>query len=99
MEFACNLSQSVFKVALARLYLNIRVIALDLKWMESHLPLQREGDGYRQGKTETKRVKLCNTRLHSADDSQGEGNFNSAAVAANKNLLINRDAHGIRACQ
>lgn len=116
MEFACNLSQSVSKVALTCLYLNIRVIALDLKWIEKiykcilpwrstyklpacHLPLQREEMDTDKGKTETRRVNLCNTRLHSADDSQGEGNFNSAAVVANKNPLINRDVCEIRACQ
>lgn len=64
------------------------------------LPLQREEDGDRRGgNTETRRVKLCNTRLHSAEDSPGEGNFNSAAVATNKNPLINRDVCEIRACQ
>lgn len=42
--------------------------------------------------TKTRRVKPGNTRLHSAEDSPGEVNFNSAAVATNKNPLINRDA-------
>lgn len=57
------------------------------------LPLQREGDGDRRGReTETRRVKLGNTLLHSAEDSPGEVNFNLAAVATNKNL-INRDVH------
>ena len=41
--------------------------------------------------------KLRNTRLHSAEDSLGEVNFNSAGVAANKDLLINRDVRRIRA--
>lgn len=116
VEFAGNSSQSISKVALTRFYLNIRIIALDLKWIEriykciwpwrssykppACLPLQREEDGDRRGgNTETRRVKLCNTRLHSAEDSPGEGNFNSAAVATNKNPLINRDVCEIRACQ
>lgn len=118
VEFAGNSSQSISKVALTRFYLNIRIIALDLKWIERiykciwpwrssyklpacGLPLQREEDGDRRegGNTETRRVKLCNTRLHSAEDSPGEGNFNSAAVATNKNPLINRDVCEIRACQ
>lgn len=119
VEFAGNSSQSISKVALTRFYLNIRIIALDLKWIgriykciwpwrssyklpACRLPLQREEDGYRRGgggNTETRRVKLCNTRLHSAEDSPGEGNFNSAAVATNKNPLINRDVCEIRACQ
>lgn len=51
------------------------------------------------GKTETRRVKLGNTRLHSAEDSPDEVNFNSAAVATNKNPLINRDVCEIRACE
>lgn len=38
-----------------------------------------------------RRVRQSNTRLHSAEDSSDEVNFNSAAAATNKNLLINRD--------
>lgn len=34
VEFAGNSSQSISKVALTRFYLNIRIIALDLKWIE-----------------------------------------------------------------
>lgn len=47
--------------------------------------------------TETRRVKPGNTRLHSAEDSWDEVNFNSAAVATYKNLLINRDECGVSA--
>lgn len=36
-------------------------------------------------------MKPSNSRLHSAEDSPDEVNFKSAAVATNKNLLINRD--------
>lgn len=41
--------------------------------------------GWGWGWVETRRVKLCNTQLHKDEDSPGEGNFNSAAVATNKN--------------
>lgn len=54
------------------------------------LPLQRRGDGDRRGwgGVETSRVKLGNTWLCAAEDSRKEVNFNSAAVATNKNPLI-----------
>lgn len=46
--------------------------------------------------TETRRAKLCNTRLHSAEDSSGGGSFNSAELrSTNKNLFINRDVRKI----
>lgn len=47
--------------------------------------------GGKKKEAETRRVKLGNTRLHSAEASPDEVNFNSAAVATNKNPLINRD--------
>lgn len=115
MEFAGNSSHSISKDALTRLYLNIRVIAADLKWVETiykciwpwrstyKLPAcpYREKEMERDGgeETETRRVKPGNTWLHSAEDSLGEVNFNSAAVATNKKPLINRDVCKIRACQ
>lgn len=76
-------------------------LALEEHVQTACLPLQREGDGDRREgkKTETRKVKLGNTRLHSAEDSPDEVNFNSAAVAANKNLLINGDVCEIRACR
>lgn len=40
------------------------------------------------GGVETSRVKLGNTWLCAAADSRKEVNFNSAAVATNKNPLI-----------
>lgn len=46
--------------------------------------------------TETRRAKLRNTRLHSAEDSSGGGNFNSAELrSTNKDLFINRDVRKI----
>lgn len=56
--------------------------------------METDGEG---GGAETRRAKLGNTRLHSAEDSRDEVNFNSAAVATNKNPLINRDVCEIRA--
>lgn len=41
-------------------------------------------------------MKRGNTRVHSAEDSPGAVNFNPAAVAANKNRLINRDVRESR---
>lgn len=54
-------------------------------------PLQRGGDGYQRGRNRDEELKLCDTQLRSAENSPGEVNFNSAAEATNKNLLINRD--------
>lgn len=47
---------------------------------------EMETDG--EGGMETSRVKLGNTWLCAAEDSRKEVNFNSAAVATNKNPLI-----------
>lgn len=62
-------------------------------------PAPTERRKWRQagGGNETRVVKLGNTWLHSTEDSLNEVNFNSAAVASNKNLLINRDVYEISA--
>lgn len=53
---------------------------------------RQAGEKMRQGDK-----KLGNTWLHSTEDSLKEVNFNSAAVASNKNLLINRHVQEISA--